>query len=236
MAGWIKLHKEIKNWEWYKDADTSRLFIHLLLGAFYEDGLYKGTPIKRGQLPTGRAQLAYELKLSEQKIRTSLSKLKLTNEITTKSTKKGTIITLCNYESYQDSTPESNQQKPRKDSRQVTTIEEDKEEKNKEEGVLELELFDSVLPFPDYWDMYDYKKGREDCEKIYSKISESDRAVIKETLPKYIASTPDKTYRLKPLKYLKTKAWNDEIIPRNNLSSQSNRKPGFEKNYRKNIF
>ena len=33
MSGWIKLHRKITEWEWYSDANTFRVFMHLLLTA-----------------------------------------------------------------------------------------------------------------------------------------------------------------------------------------------------------
>lgn len=37
MEGWISLYRKILNWEWYSDANTFRLFIHLLLQANHEE-------------------------------------------------------------------------------------------------------------------------------------------------------------------------------------------------------
>jgi hypothetical protein len=101
MAGHIKLDRKITEWEWYTDANVSRLFIHLLLMANYKDGKWKGVPILRGQVVIGRKALADDLHLSEQQIRTALDKLSTTKEITTESTNKFTIVTICKYDTYQ---------------------------------------------------------------------------------------------------------------------------------------
>lgn len=106
MEGYISLYKKITEWEWYKDADTCRLFIHLLLKANYKDRNWKGVLIKRGQHLTTRKTLHEELNISEQSIRTSIKRLKLTNEITTKSTNLYTLITITRYDDYQSSTVE----------------------------------------------------------------------------------------------------------------------------------
>ncbi len=50
---------------------------------------------------TGRSILAEQVSLSVQQVRTSLSKLKSTNEITIKSTNAGTLVTLVKYSDYQ---------------------------------------------------------------------------------------------------------------------------------------
>ena len=90
--GWIKLHRKLTEWEWYKEPNTFRLFIHLLLVANHKPKNYKGILVDAGQIITSPDKLAKELDLSISKIRTSLKRLKLTNEITIKSRNKGTII------------------------------------------------------------------------------------------------------------------------------------------------
>ena len=102
--GFIKLHRSIVDWRWYKDANTFRVFFHLILNANFKDGEYQKVDIKRGQVITGRKALAYELSMSEQNVRTALEHLKSTNEITIKRYPKFSIITIKNYDKYQSLT------------------------------------------------------------------------------------------------------------------------------------
>lgn len=99
--GWIKLHRKIVDWEWFTSPSTLQLFIYLLLRANKEDKKWRGILIKRGQLVTSVATISEETKLSTQQVRTSLNRLKSTNEITSKTTNKFTLVTVCKYESYQ---------------------------------------------------------------------------------------------------------------------------------------
>ena len=114
MSGWIKLHRSLIEWEWYDDVNTRLVFIHCLLQANFKDRSHKGTMFERGSFPCGRDQLAKDVGITTQQLRTSIRKLTSTGEITIKSTSKGTKITLCNYEGYQDvqpaDQPTSNQQ------------------------------------------------------------------------------------------------------------------------------
>ena len=102
MQGWIKIHRKLHEWEWYKDSKMVHLFLHLLMSANHEEKSYQGFKIKRGQLVTGRKMLSAKTGISEQSIRTCLSKLKSTSEITIKTTNKNSIITLLNYDLYQE--------------------------------------------------------------------------------------------------------------------------------------
>jgi len=99
--GWIKLHRKIKEWEWYDDANAFRIFMHCLIEANHKDKTWKGHEIKRGQFHTSVANLGKDLKLSDKAIRGGLDKLIRTNEIAIKGANKGTTITVCNYDSYQ---------------------------------------------------------------------------------------------------------------------------------------
>lgn len=99
--GWIKLHRKILDWEWFTSPSTLQLFIYLLLRANKEDKKWRGILIKRGQLVTSVATISEETKLSTQQVRTSLNRLKSTNEITSETTNRFTLVTVCKYESYQ---------------------------------------------------------------------------------------------------------------------------------------
>lgn len=72
-----------------------------MLRANKEDKKWRGILIKRGQLVTSVATISEETKLSTQQVRTSLNRLKSTNEITSKTTNRFTLVTVCKYESYQ---------------------------------------------------------------------------------------------------------------------------------------
>lgn len=164
MSGWIKLHRKLKEWEWYNDSQMVHLFIHLLFGANYEAKQWKGVTVNRGQIITGRKQLSKETGISEQSIRTCMERLKSTNELTIKSTNRYSIITICNYDSYQlsedDSNQPTNQPNPNKQpatNQQLTTtkkLKKDKELKEFKEEVYSFkEKYNSEMieEFIRYW-------------------------------------------------------------------------------------
>lgn len=130
MEGWIKLYRKMLDWEWYKDANTKGLFLHLLLIANTNDITWRGIEIKRGQVLTSRLTLAAETGLSEGQVKRSLGKLIATNNITTKATNKYTIITLCNYESYQVFPIDSDQPTDQQSDQPTDHKQEDKKKEN----------------------------------------------------------------------------------------------------------
>ena len=101
MNGYIKIHRKITEWGWYKDPNTKAVFLHLLLTANYREREYMGYKIMPGQTVVGRLELAESLGLTVQNIRTALNHLKSTNEITIKSTNRFSIVTIVNWDLYQ---------------------------------------------------------------------------------------------------------------------------------------
>ena len=69
----------------------------------------------------------------------------------------------------------------------------------------------SVFTFTEFWEAYGKKKDKFKAEKIYNKLSEQDRGIIKKTIGAYIQSTPDVQYRKFPCTYLNSRSWQDEI-------------------------
>jgi hypothetical protein len=127
-SGWICLHRKLLDWEWYDDANVSRLFIHCLLRANHKPKKWKGKVIPAGSFISGRIKLSEETGLSEQQIRTCLDKLKSTSDLTIKPTNRNSLITVTGWASYQDRdekvTSQITSQPPSKqptDNQQITT-------------------------------------------------------------------------------------------------------------------
>ena len=149
MNGFIKLHRQLIEWEWYSDIKVCRVFLHLLLTANFKDGNWRGQGVKRGQVIIGKESLGKTLGLSIQEVKTVFKKLKKTGEISTKATNRFVIVTICNFDSYQDKEaiekgaatnkqPTSNQQATNKEPQRKN------DKKEKKERIKEIE--ESSLP------------------------------------------------------------------------------------------
>jgi len=110
MDGWVKLHRNFIEWEWYTSSNHVKLFITILLRCNYKESKWRGRDIKPGQLLYGRKKLAEWAGLSEQNVRTILKDLKSTNEVTIESNRQYSIITVSNWIKYQDTNQPANQQ------------------------------------------------------------------------------------------------------------------------------
>jgi|9_EtaG_2_1085328.scaffolds.fasta_scaffold01980_4 hypothetical protein len=149
MKGFIRLHRQMLAWEWYKNPISSRVFIHLLLTANTKDTNCKGVTIKRGQTVTGRAFLSEALGLSVSNIRTALKNLENSKEIKVESNTRGTVITVLNFDKYQI---DETEQKEVKTVKSVKSIE-DRIYDFKKSLVPHLDKYGKTVlkNFSDYW-------------------------------------------------------------------------------------
>lgn len=148
MKGFIKLHRRILDWEWYKDSNTKNIFIHILLNACYDNCRFMGQTVNRGEYITSLSRLSSDLKIPIRQVRTSLKRLKKTGEIDMQTTNKYSKIIVCEYESYQlqpsniKTKTTSNRQATDKQPTDINKKERKKESKN---NIFHKECLSSTL-------------------------------------------------------------------------------------------
>lgn len=101
MDGWVKLYRRFPDWQWFKRPEMVQIFVYILLSAAHRDHVWQTVNIRRGEFPTSVAALCRATGLTTQQVRTCLSRLERTGEITLKSTNKFTIVSVCNFDDYQ---------------------------------------------------------------------------------------------------------------------------------------
>lgn len=100
--GWIHLFRKFINWEWYDCPNVKIVFLHCLLMANHKTKKWQGVTIKRGQFISSYEKIAVANGLTPRQVRYALDKLKITHEIVTQPTNLYTLITVNNYDLYQD--------------------------------------------------------------------------------------------------------------------------------------
>lgn len=162
MEGYIKLYRQIMKWEWYDDANTFRLFIHLLLKANYEDAQWRGLTIKRGQLFTSIGRLSHELKISDKAVRIALDKLIKTKEVASKGASNGTMITICKYDSYQSNFNTEGQTEGQTRGKRGATNNNNNNNKEKKNKEIDLSFLQKdFIPIVEKWLFYKKEKKQE---------------------------------------------------------------------------
>lgn len=113
--GYIKIWRKIEDNGLISNADACQLLVFLLIKASrVTRKIMVGTQLvtlNSGQFFAGRKQLAQALNSSEQKVRTALKVLEKLEIISQQPTSKGTVISIINWDKYQNEQPAANQPK-----------------------------------------------------------------------------------------------------------------------------
>lgn len=133
MAGYIKLWRDAFEHPVLRDGDRFRAFMWLVSEACWKDAEHdvkgKTITLKRGQICVSRDQLAKAWKWSPSAVERFLTRLQTEQMIGRQTGQGKSVITICNYDKYQDRDPETGQETGRQ-----TGQESDRDRTAKEEG------------------------------------------------------------------------------------------------------
>ena len=102
--GYVLVDRNILDWKWWRNHNTLIVFMWLLLKAQFHESHWGGVQIGRGQIATSMKNIEFDNQLSRQQVRTAISNLKSTGEITITRHSKFLVITIVNYDKYQNPT------------------------------------------------------------------------------------------------------------------------------------
>lgn len=146
MQGYIKLHrKTLENPICMKDTDHLALWVYLLMNATHTEFpmLFRGKKImlKPGQLITGRKSISKILKLNEHKVDRILKSFENEQQIEQQSSNQNRLLTIINWNDYQQSEQQNEQQVSNKratDEQRMSTNKNVKKDKNEKKDNLQL--------------------------------------------------------------------------------------------------
>lgn len=208
--GWIKLHRSILDWEWYDDTNTRMLFIHCLLKANCKDVKYRGDVVKRGSFLTSVEILSSETSLTISQIRSSLNKLKMTNDIANETSSKGSIISITNYDLYQSNDKQNDKEIANELTNESQTDDKPIATNNNIRSIKKEKKSIYSESFETFWKGYCRPKdkgSKPDAFKEWQKLTESEQQKAIDSIIPYKNSQSSPEYMKHAERYLKTKAW-----------------------------
>lgn len=115
MEGWIKIHRKmLDNPVVWKDPDYLAVWMYLLLNATHADysAVFGGKKITlhAGQLITGRYKISEFTKVQSDKVHRILKFLKSEQQIAQQTSSKNSLITILNWDVYQEVAQQNAQQ------------------------------------------------------------------------------------------------------------------------------
>lgn len=154
MDGWVKIHRKmLENPVVCKDNDHLAIWIYLLVNATHKEipAMFQGRKItlKPGQLVTGRKSIAEHLSVSESKVHRVLLAFENDQQIEQQTSNKNRIISILNWDKYQNTEQQNEQQMNNKrttNEQQMNTNKNVKNERMKELKDLKIKTLyrDSV--------------------------------------------------------------------------------------------
>jgi hypothetical protein len=180
LAGWIKLHRKLKNSLVFDNPDLLKVWIWCLLKATHDDyiqmiGLQE-VELEKGQFIFGRKVAANELKMSESKTYRLIKKLETIQNLNIKANNKYSIITIANWELYQSDNNNSEQQFEQQMNNKRTTNE---QQMNTNKNIKNNKNISIYSIFDSYSDNTDLRQALRDYSIMRNKIKAplTERAV-----------------------------------------------------------
>ena len=194
MDGWLKLYRSILDSAVFQDSEVLKVWIWLLCNVAFEqhDTICYGKVIhlKPGQIATGRKKIAQCTDLNENKVYRALTALKSLGNIEIKATNKYSIITVVNWDKYQDENGKRTSSEQQTNSKTTTEEQQDnskrtqhkngKKEK-KEKNIYICSFFQSV------WDEYPKKLGKNKVTKAaMEQLEEAGEDAVMSAVRRYV--------------------------------------------------
>ena len=208
--GFVKTYRSIWDNPLSNKPNYLAVWLYLISHANFKDKEIiienRKTKIERGSFLGSQLKIANHFNISISSISLILKYLISENQIEIKTTTKFTLFKIIKYDYYNEGESES-ENKKKTNRKQKETTKKDKnvkKDKNRESVILDFNLF---------WNLYDKKVGdKEKVFKKYTRLTLEEREEIKQYIPLYIQSCPNKQYRKNPATFLNNKGWKDEII------------------------
>ena len=171
--GYIKVYRSLQDKGYYKNSAFVHLWIHLLMCATYQSKEYvingEIEYLQPGQFITSRRRLSIDTGLEESKVERILNVLKTEHQIEQQGKSKFRIISIVNWDKYQNGEQQNELQMNSKrtaNEQQVNTINKDKKEKKANKAPLPLPDWIE----PDLWK--DFKDHRNKLRKPMTQKAE----------------------------------------------------------------
>lgn len=98
---WVKIYDSILDWRWHHKPEYVSFMLHCLLKANPKPTKWETIELEKGQFVTSMKSMCETIGISERTYRTIIKNLTDCGFLTIKTTNKYTVVTVCNYATYQ---------------------------------------------------------------------------------------------------------------------------------------
>jgi biotin operon repressor len=215
----VKLYRSISTWRWYKDGNTFRVFVHLLINANIEPHDFEKITVNRGECATSYKSISLALDISVKNVRTAIEHLKATGEVAATIYPKYQVISILNYDKYQAipaglvaGNRQASGRQVAGNRQQLKNIR-SKESKNIEANYKAISPPKAPHGFDLFWQAYPKKVGKLDAMRAFAKVSvpaETLIAAVERQKRSVQWSRDNGQYIPNPATWLNQGRWEDE--------------------------
>lgn len=181
-AGYVKLHRSFQSHDMFRDAATCQFFVFCITSASYKDRkvLFNKQVIslKKGQFIFGRKKAAEIMATSERRVRTLLDMFVKLDFLTIQPTKRYTIVTVNNWDTYQGASTESDQPDVQQTTNKRPSNDHIQERKEGKEGKEDISIPSEISEFVPVFQEYVSKTHGKKAPKITPSKTRSDTETI----------------------------------------------------------
>ena len=227
--GWVKLHRKILgNYLWLSEPFTrGQAWVDLIILTNHEEASFRvrGVKIelKRGQCGWSELSLSERWKWSRGKVRRFLKELENERQIVQQKNNITTVITIVNYDEYQNGSTPNGTTSSTPNGHQTDTNKNDKNNKEEKNTIKQSSIFDaetekpfmSEKQFNEFWELYPKKVDKASAKKKFMKIKKSLFDEIISALKIHVwnwkNTNTEKQFIPSPEKWINRKKWEDEF-------------------------
>lgn len=212
MSGWIKIDRSIRNnWVWDCEFSYGQAWVDLILNAAHRDGsaMIKSQVIKykRGDQLRSELTLSTDWRWSRGKVRRFLKNLENEGMIVQQKGHLTTIISICNYDTFQLSLIDNSTTDSTPDGTPYGHLAVHRQECKEPKKVKNNNI--SKIPFNDFYSKYPVKKSKAAAEKKWNSMSTEKQQQAIDGLAGYMKAN-DPNYYVHPSTYLNGERWEDK--------------------------
>lgn len=211
MGGWVCLWRSIMDHPVWEDPTTLKVFLWCVLTARREAKEWRGDMLQPGQFSTGRNVASRELGLHPSSVYRAFDRLTAMGCITVEANRVRTIVTVCNWSSYQEqkegdrTSPEQDASKDRTSSEQeANTIQQGNKETREQvsKKTRPAAKTPAALGYPDdferFWKVYPRHEKKGATARIWETILkrlQEERQQDRETVVDYLVQRAEEFSR-----------------------------------------
>lgn len=174
--GWVCVHRKLLDNPIFKNDKLFRVFMFCLLRAQHTEGdqLVGDSVVylDKGQLATGRIAISEQTGLSQQNVRTAISKLEKLGILTIKPTTKYSVITMVNWNQYQQTNQQVTNKQPTSNQQVTTSNNVNNEDNDNKVDQSKIDRENFIQEAFDYWwKGYPKKQAKAAAFKSWQKVT-----------------------------------------------------------------